>query len=410
VRFGATRREKFAHIRAAHCTHFIDDLEETFREPDFPTEVQGILYRPGAGAPSDLPEVACARSWDEIGQRIFGGAGAPPFPAAALARLLGGPPAALALLAGGRNSQVYKVTAPGGEPFALKVYWTAPDDPRDRLGTEVGALAFLRGQGLTCVPRPQAADPGAGLGLFEYIEGEHPLAATGADLDQAAGFLIRLHELRLTPAASRLGPASEARFSFRAVADQVESRLQTLVAGAPALGFLADELVPAWQAALATCQAGCAAAGIPFERDLPPGERTLSPSDFGFHNALRRDGSLVFLDFEYFGWDDPAKLLADLLLHPGMDLAAGLRLRLVETVLAGFDQPGLRRRVQLAYPLFGIKWCLILLNEFLPGPLGRRRFAAPGASTAERQTRQLAKARNLLHQLRDHHDPFAPTQ
>ena len=49
--------------------------------------------------------------------------------------------------------------------------------------------------------------------------------------------------------------------------------------------------------------------------------RTLSPSDFGFHNAIRRsDDVLIFIDFEYFGWDDPAKTISDFLLHPAMQL------------------------------------------------------------------------------------------
>jgi hypothetical protein len=228
-------------------------------------------------------------------------------------------------------------------------------------------------------------------------------------VDEAAGFLTRLHQLRLCPGAALLPAASEARFSFQAVADNVEARIQALAAGAPALeGFLGGELAPAWQAVLAGCRRGCARTGIPFDRDLDPGDRTLSPSDFGFHNALRRNGTLVFLDFEYFGWDDPAKLVADLLLHPGMALPAGLRLRLAEGILAGFqDQPWLRDRARLAFPLFGIKWCLILLNEFLPGHLERRRFATPDAGSAgERQARQLAKTRDKLHQIRDTHDPF----
>lgn len=72
VRFGSTRQEKLAHIRAAGCTHFIDDLEETFREPSFPAGVQGILYAPAGGAPSDLPGLVVARSWPDITLRIFG--------------------------------------------------------------------------------------------------------------------------------------------------------------------------------------------------------------------------------------------------------------------------------------------------------------------------------------------------
>ena len=54
-----------------------------------------------------------------------------------------------------------------------------------------------------------------------------------------------------------------------------------------------------------------------------PPRRSLSPSDFGFHNALlEADGRLTFVDFEYFGWDDPVKIVADVMLHPGMGLSA----------------------------------------------------------------------------------------
>ncbi len=61
-----------------------------------------------------------------------------------------------------------------------------------------------------------------------------------------------------------------------------------------------------------------AEAGLDFNGELPQEWRSLVPSDFGFHNSLRRnDGSLAFVDFEYFGWDDPVKMTADILLHPG---------------------------------------------------------------------------------------------
>ena len=71
---GATRPEKVALIRASGCTCFIDDLVETFREETFPAEVQAILYAPGhEPGPADLPDLWVARSWAEIGARLFGG-------------------------------------------------------------------------------------------------------------------------------------------------------------------------------------------------------------------------------------------------------------------------------------------------------------------------------------------------
>jgi hypothetical protein len=54
-------------------------------------------------------------------------------------------------------------------------------------------------------------------------------------------------------------------------------------------------------------------------------------------------------------------------------------------------------RVSALYPLFSLKWCLIVLNEFLPDELRRRRFAAEHASSAEDvRMRQLAKAEAIL--------------
>ena len=61
VFFEATREEKVARIGALGCTHFIDDLEEVFREPGFPAQTKQYLFAPGAG-----------NSWDEIADDILG--------------------------------------------------------------------------------------------------------------------------------------------------------------------------------------------------------------------------------------------------------------------------------------------------------------------------------------------------
>lgn len=44
VYFESTRREKLDRIRRLACTHYIDDLEETFLEESFPPGVSKLLY------------------------------------------------------------------------------------------------------------------------------------------------------------------------------------------------------------------------------------------------------------------------------------------------------------------------------------------------------------------------------
>jgi hypothetical protein len=43
VYFEGTRTEKIARIVALGCTHFIDDLEEVFDDPAFPSGVERLL-------------------------------------------------------------------------------------------------------------------------------------------------------------------------------------------------------------------------------------------------------------------------------------------------------------------------------------------------------------------------------
>jgi hypothetical protein len=61
--------------------------------------------------------------------------------------------------------------------------------------------------------------------------------------------------------------------------------------------------------------------------------------------------------------------------------------------------PQLPRRVRAVYPLFGLKWCAILLNEFTLDDLARRCFADQSAKAPRLKGAQLAKARRMLAQI-----------
>jgi hypothetical protein len=70
VYFAGTRAEKIGRIRELACTHFIDDLEETFLEETFPPATARILYEPGRQAPAP-PGVALMKTWHEIRDYFF---------------------------------------------------------------------------------------------------------------------------------------------------------------------------------------------------------------------------------------------------------------------------------------------------------------------------------------------------
>lgn len=73
VFFEATRAEKIDRIRALACTHFVDDLNEVFQEPDFPAHVRAYLYAPTAdGAAQPTEAWHPVQSWMEIADDLFG--------------------------------------------------------------------------------------------------------------------------------------------------------------------------------------------------------------------------------------------------------------------------------------------------------------------------------------------------
>lgn len=308
------------------------------------------------------------------------------------------------LRGGGRNSRIYKVRC-GGETFALKQYPSRADDPRDRLGTEVAALRLMQRHGIEVIPRVVAVDQTRNFVLLSWVEGDLVKEVGDSDIDSAASFLSSIHALRGVPEAAHQPPAAEACLSGGEVERQLRTRfagLANLEATEPGLGaFLAREFTPAFERYVAAAKHRLSANGLDFIAEIPQEKRSLVPADFGFHNSLRLgDGSLAYIDFEYFGWDDPVKLTADILLHPGVPLgpAQQERFRAAAERLYGEDK-SFAVRLEALLPLFGLRWVLILLNEFLPERWQRRVLAGAAESWEEAKARQLDKASALLVQL-----------
>ncbi len=281
-------------------------------------------------------------------------------------------------------------------------------DARDRLGAEFGALQFLEKCGIGNVPRPIAADRAKGFALYEWIDGTTVADPTEVDVDAALAFIARVHACRDAPGAATLPSASEACLSPMDIVEQVGrrfERLKDVARSEPRLAeFLFADYAPTAQAVEAWSRREYSVLGWTFDRPIDSGDRSLSPSDFGFHNAIRRaDGRLTFVDFEYFGWDDPTKLVADFLLHPGMRLSAGCYERFRAGALRIYGEKGaFATRLALVYPLYGLRWCMILLNEFLPERWEARRRTGMHIDRNAATAGQLEKARQRISTVRQY--------
>jgi hypothetical protein len=309
---------------------------------------------------------------------------------------------ALTRLAGGRNNQVYRFDTEAGEPLVLKRYFSDPRDPRDRLGAEWSFVSHAWSRGIRVVPEPLACDRAEQAGLYSFVRGRKLAASelTAAHVDAAIDFVLAVNE-RPRPA---LTPGSEACFSLAQHISTIErrvARLATLDEDVPhvaeARQLVATTLQPFWDAVKALIAASAALEGLKMDRALSIDESCLSPSDFGFHNALVDDsGRLTFLDFEYAGRDDPAKLVSDFFCQPEVPVPLSLHRRFIDRVAQGLglDTAGVTR-CRLLLDAYQIKWTCIILNDFLPLGATRRAFADTGA-WAQRCAEQLAKAEAKL--------------
>ena len=95
-------------------------------------------------------------------------------------------------------------------------------------------------------------------------------------------------------------------------------------------------------------------------------QKCLSPSDVGFHNILLSNNNLTFFDFEFAGFDDPCKLIVDLILQPDFSIPSEyiyLMDKLVDVLKS--DIPNFKERLEIIFQLYLIKWFCIIFNPLI---------------------------------------------
>lgn len=385
VLFAATRDEKVAAIAKLGLDLFVDDLPEVLEHPNFPKATLGVLFAGG-------------RDWKLAAKLTDLMAAIGPKAHAAILKTLKSAPVAASRAGRGGNNRVLAVTLEDGRKLLLKRYLVDARDGRDRAGAEFAALKLMWSSGLRVAPLPLYKAPSGAFALHSLLPGR-PMtgrAVSRAHVDQALRFLGKLQKLR--GKAVKIASAADSRTSLADYPRHLERRLARIEAGLPqapaeARAFVKKSVRPAMDALIAAFKERC---GAELNAKLPRSKQILSPSDFGFHNAVEGPGkTLRFVDFEYFGWDDPAKLAADFSHHAGQRVTPALKKRFRD----GFaklvpDRRGFERRLALVDGLIAFEWILIVLNVLTPESLTRRRFSDPkrDASALVRERLRFAKA------------------
>ena len=121
----------------------------------------------------------------------------------------------------------------------------------------------------------------------------------------------------------------------------------------------------------------------------------VSPSDFGFHNAFRTADGVKFFDFEFAGWDDPAKLMVDFMLQPRMPVASSLANSFYQSVIP-FGSEKLRDRTAVLGPILRLKWLCIMLSVLRPDRLREMQAVAQGTMSENYIKQRLEEAQAYI--------------
>ncbi|MBQ4846329.1 aminoglycoside phosphotransferase family protein [Pseudoalteromonas sp. MMG005] len=268
----------------------------------------------------------------------------------------------------GANNLGYRVYTDNAQWF-LKLFNSNSMHSSYKQQNEFLFTQALYQSGIHNIAKPIAINEKMHASLFSYIDGVGIDRASSENVNAAINFIKSINECSLlTP----LNTASESPDTLQGFADIVASRLhifelqefgqeklnvdflQTLSVVRERLKKIQSQLPVHWRHTL--------------ERNI------VSPSDFGFHNALFCEPEYYFIDFEYAGIDTPWKTFSDFFAQPSIPVdikyaKALLSLNIFRPLLIS---PNDTLKV---FELTLLKWCLIMLNEFLPEVQVRRVFS-----------------------------------
>ncbi|WP_061249348.1 phosphotransferase enzyme domain protein [Leptospira alstonii] len=401
VFFAETRAEKVKKINELELSFFIDDLIEVFEEKNFSSSTQKVLFGNSIVDDHSIEKLVCFSSWKKISNFIL-----PEFMSEDIFFILNKKWKDLnfsniqAVKANG-NSRVYKADS-NEKSYILKIYPDLQLDRRERLKTEYDSCFQLFEHNFL-VPEPVRKDEDLNWGLYSWIEGSEIKEYNEDLILQLLRFVSKLKEIQSRFSKEDFTLASEACVSGVELESQIRRRLGALQAlnNSELNQFLSNDLTPTFEGFLDRAKSFYKE---DYFKELENRFRILSPSDFGFHNSkLGQDGNLYIYDLEYFGWDDPVKLISDFLWHPGMNLTEKQKELWLNKSIKIFDQDkGIEKRFSFYHPLYGIRWCLILLNEFLKIKLENRINADPEKreKLSSIQSIQLEKSKELIDKIK----------
>lgn len=351
-----TKEAKAERIEKEGCTHFIDDLPELFSEKFFPEKVSKILFDPNKKYSGN--SLIQLNSWKDAFNLIE---------KTELQKYFNEEIIKAERIAHLGNNILYEIILPSGIKL-LKKYSKIHAQNWPRGEREYNSLKYLWGKGFREIPQPFEFYPEDNIGIYSFEEGNvlNEENAGEKEIIALSDFIGKIHSLD----ASKFPPASTPALSPDDFAKNVEVRIKNIREqcnpenlDADIKEFVFDEVLPKAEKLIEDFR-------VKFKEDelkkeLHLEEQRLNFGDFGVHNVLvDKNGNYKFLDFEYFGRDDPAREILGFLHHDKhAKISKELKKLFVDNYLKKTKvSDKFLERMKAADPLKGINFVLVYLN------------------------------------------------
>lgn len=273
-------------------------------------------------------------------------------------------------LSGGINNLVYSCGLLD-KSWIIKGYKKPVDNGRDHMKAEIEFLNYSNIVASEFTPRLYHVDPFRHCVVLEFIKGSSFLShvpITNKSLHDANKFLYLLnHDVNLAR-KSLSQPAADGFLKLTEHLQNVSQRLNEMdFEHLPSA--IKDESIKIFK--ILTTEFSDIENSLMSSIDsseinnsISPQVLCISPSDFGFHNAIQTPSMVKFFDFEFAGWDDPAKTLLDFILQPRLPIK--LNTSPLFSSLQPFQTLDLNNRCTILAPLMRFKWYCIILAFMRP--------------------------------------------
>jgi len=306
----------------------------------------------------------------------------------------------------GSNNKLYCIETNKNSLLA-KVYH---QDDRQRLQREFQAICFFNKLRLAHTPRAFFKNDTLQYAIYSYEEGftKNARELTPQDIENMAIFIATIHNIQPEQVKENFQSAIMACFSLEDYINNIKFRLGKFTdyiseknAYPQIVHFSKKTNIPV----LIETLVSDSIENIPQKEiaiNLATEFRRLSPVDFGPHNMIfKENGDITFVDFEYFGWDDPARLIGDFMNHDQTSGVSDANKKLFINIYRNhvtLPQESLSR-IEIVTKLITVEWLAIILFSLTPEKIRARQFADKDFNLDSYIEGQIKKFNGRLHHL-----------